>query len=171
MKPVGVLVGLLLAGCAAERPAPDLPHMPQEVPPFINHFAEDVPDTVEVILRDRKPVEQAELVAPSGQAYAAGPIQRERIAVDADGQPIIGFQASGGEREIDSLGVTLPLFADKPKPEIMMLSTARIRVVDMAGYRASWPHWTVRLRLGTPQTTERTVEFPAPRPPGELEER
>jgi hypothetical protein len=162
----GILAGLLLlAGCATQPPAPDLPRVPQEVPPFLYHFAEDAPDTVEVILRDRKPVEQAELLAPDGQVYAAGPIQRERIAVDADGQPIIGFEASGGERELDSLGVTLPLFADRPKPEIMTLSTARIRVADMAAYRASWSRWIVRLRLGTPQTTERTVEFPAPRPP------
>jgi hypothetical protein len=159
---------LVLAGCAAERPSQAPRTIPQEVPPLVSHFAEDAPDTVEVILRDRKPVERAELVPATGQAYDAGPIRRERIAVDADGQPIVGLQASGGSSEIDSLGVTLPLFGiEKPKAQIMMLSTARIRVADMAAYRAGWPRWIVRLRLGTPQTTERTVEFPAPRPPEE----
>jgi hypothetical protein len=164
-----LLAGLLvLAGCAAERPSQGPRTIPQEVPPLVSHFAEDAADTVEVILRDRKPVERAELVAASGQAYVAGPIRHERIAVDADGQPILGLQASGGSSEIDSFGVTLPLFGiDKPKAQTMMLSTARIQVADMAAYRASWPHWIVRLRLGTPQTTQRTVEFPAPRPPEE----
>jgi hypothetical protein len=164
-----LLAGLLaLAACAAERPSPGPRTIPQEVPPLVSHFADDAPDTVEVILRDRKPVERAELIGPGGQAYAAGPILRERIAVDADGQPIVGLQASGGSSEIDSLGVTLPLFGiDKPKSQAMMLSTARIRVQDMAAYRAGWPHWVLRLRLGTPQTTERTIEFHAPRPPEE----
>ena len=159
---------LLLAGCAADQPSQAPRTVPMEVPPLVSHFAEDAPDTVEVVLRDRKPVERAELVDANGRAQGAGPIGHERIAVGSDGQPIIGLQASGGSSEIDSLGVTLPVLGiDRPKPEIMILSTARVRIADMAAYRADWPHWTVRLRLGTAQTTERTVEFPAPRPPEE----
>jgi hypothetical protein len=47
----------------------------------------------------------------------------------------------------------------------MVQSHALIRVADMLSYRSGWQNWKVHLRLGTPQTSERDVEFPAPRPP------
>jgi len=39
-------------------------------------------------------------------------------------------------------------------------------VGDMAAYRAGWPDWKIRLKVGTPEAGNvRFMEIPAPRPP------
>jgi hypothetical protein len=152
---------LLLAGCAGRHgPVGNPP------PPFTSGFADDAADVVEVVVRDHQPVDRAELVAPDGRVLSAYKIDRERVAVDPDGRPLVGIEAEGGSSGLDSFGIELPLFGIKqPKPERLMLSDARIRIDDMASYRADWPHWIIRLRLGKPEATQHDVEFPAPRPP------
>jgi hypothetical protein len=161
MQRLVVAAFLLLAGCAGPHgPVGDPP------PPFTSGFADDAPNVVEVVVRDRKPVDRAELLAPDGRVLSAYKIDRERVTVDPDGRPLVGIEAEGGSSGLESFGIQLPLFGIKqPKPESLMLSDARIRIDDMTAYRAEWPHWIVRLRLGTPETTQHDVEFPAPRPP------
>ena len=63
-------------------------------------------------------------------------------------------------------GLGLPLFGSPPpSAEPVIQSHALIRLDDMMAYRAGWVNWKLHLRLGSPETSERDVEFPAPRPP------
>jgi hypothetical protein len=156
-----------LAACAEESPAP----APPSRPAFTAGFLAGSPDMVEVTLEDRQPIEKAELLAPDGTRLAADRISSDRTVtrMDQDGLGI-GIAAEGGSSDsVDTdVGVSLPLFGTaQPSPAEAYDSRALIRVPDMAAYRASWPRWTLRLLLGSPTGTERKVELPAPRPPGE----
>ena len=156
-----------LAACADEGPAP----APPSRPTFTAGFLAGSPDTVEVTLEDRQPIEKAELLAPDGTTLAAGRVSTGRTITreDQDGFGI-GVTAEGGSSDPvhTDVGVSLPLFGTaQPSPAEFYASRALIRIPDMAAYRAGWQRWKLRLLLGSPTGTERNVELPAPRPPGE----
>jgi hypothetical protein len=156
---------LALAGCAAREPPPSAP------PPLTTGFAAGLGDVVEVTMTDPQPVEQASLIAADGKAFPAYQISRDHLA--AAGQPGmaagLGFGIFGGTYSngvSSGFGLGFPFFGSPPPPaEPVVQSHALIRVADMPAYRSSWQNWKLHLRLGTPQTSERDVEFPAPRPP------
>ena len=165
MRPFLCLAMLLLSACsqrATPLPAP---------PPLTVGFAAATPDVVEVTMLDRQPVEQASLVGPDGHAIAAYRISRDRRAVATDpgiaaglGLGVFGGSSGG---VATGFGIGFPLFGSPPPtPEPVVQSHALIRVEDMKAYRADWQKWKLHLRLGSPETSERDVEFPAPRPPG-----
>jgi hypothetical protein len=156
---------LALAGCAAREPPPSAP------PPLTTGFAAGLGDVVEVTMTDPQPVEQASLIAADGKAFPAYQISRDHLA--AAGQPGmaagLGFGIFGGTYSngvSSGFGLGFPFFGSPPPPaELVVQSHALIRVADMPAYRSGWQNWKLHLRLGTPQTSERDVEFPAPRPP------
>jgi hypothetical protein len=156
-----------LAACAEESPAPAPPSRPS----FTAGFLAGSPDTVEVTLEDRQPIEKAELLAPDGTTLSAERISTDRTVTRQDqGGLGIGIAAEGGSSDPvhTDVGVSLPLFGTaQPSPAEAYDSRALIRIPDMAAYRAGWQHWTLRLLLGSPTGTERKVELPAPIPPGE----
>jgi len=161
----GMLTVLLLGGCAAEPPP-----LSTAPPPLEWQFAGPAGDRLELILRERQPVEKAELLDGEGRAYPVEVIARERIDVPAGGgiPPQVELGASGGTAGLNSAGIGFgfPLFSSPPPPaDTLVASRLAVGLSDMAAYRASWRRWTFRVTLGSPETSERVVEFPAPRPP------
>ena len=156
---------LTLAGCTGREPPPPAP------PPLTAGFAAGLGDIVELTMTDRQPVEQASLIAPDGKAFPAYQISRDHLP--ATSQPGIaaglGFGIFGGTYSngvSSGFGLGFPFFGSAPPPaEPVVQSHAMIRVADMPAYRSGWQNWKLHLRLGTPETSERDVEFPAPRPP------
>ncbi len=138
--------------------------------PVTAGFLAEAPDVVEVRVTDRQPVDKVELYSPDGRVYLAHRIDREKVA--AEQGPYtglgVGVGMSGGSqtRVGTSIGLGFPLGGmERPPYESQYYSVALVRVDDMAGYQAGWRRWVVRIRLGTPETSFRFMEFPAPRPP------
>jgi hypothetical protein len=160
-----ILVILPLSACA-ERPVP-----PPALPPLTVGFAAGEADVIDIVMADSQPVEEASLIAPDGKASLAYRIERARqtaaspAGIDA-GLGLGLFGGSYGTGVSSGFGIGFPLFGSPPPPaEPLVQSHALIRVSDMAAYRAGWRNWKLHLRLGSPETSERDVEFPAPRPP------
>ena len=157
------LAMLLLGACSHRAPAPLAP------PPLTVGFAAGLPDVVDVMMVDRQPMEQASLIGPDGKAIAAYQISRDRLVVASDSGVAAGLGlgvfggASGGVSS--GFGIGFPLFGSPPTTDSVVQSHALIRLEDMKAYRADWQGWKLHLRLGSPETSERDVEFPAPRPP------
>lgn len=167
-QPVGaaILVAILaLTGCSSHEPPPPAP------PPLTTGFAAGLNGVVEVTMTDPQPVEQASLIAPDGKAFAAYQISRDHLP--GASQPGIaaglGLGVFGGTYNngvSQGFGIGFPFFGSAPPPaEPVVASHALIRVPDMPAYRSAWQSWKLHLRMGTPETSERDVEFPAPRPP------
>jgi hypothetical protein len=167
MRLYPILAILLLSACA-ERPAPR-----PAPPPLTAGFSVSESNVIEVVMTDAQPVEQASLIAPNGSATIAYQISRDRLA--ANSQPGIaaglGLGLFGGTYSngvSSGFGIGFPFFGSPPPPaEPVVQSHALIRIADMANYRSGWQNWKLHLRLGSPETSERDVEFPAPRPPGD----
>jgi hypothetical protein len=165
MRLYPILAILLLSACA-ERPAPR-----PAPPPLTAGFSASESNVIEVVMTDAQPVEQASLIAPNGSATIAYQISRDRLA--ANSQPGIaaglGLGLFGGTYSngvSSGFGIGFPFFGSAPPPaEPVVQSHALIRIADMATYRSGWQDWKLHLRLGSPETSERDVEFPAPRPP------
>jgi hypothetical protein len=156
---------LALAGCGGHEPAPPAP------PPLTAGFAAGLGDVVEVTMTDPHPVEQASLIAPDGKTIPAYQISRDHLPAAGESGIAagLGFGIFGGTYSngvSSGFGLGFPFFGSAPPPaEPVVQSHALIRVADMPAYRSSWQNWKLHLRLGTPETSERDVEFPAPRPP------
>jgi len=165
MRLYPILAILLLSACA-ERPAPR-----PAPPPLTAGFSASESNVIEVVMTDAQPVEQASLIAPNGSATIAYQISRDRLA--ANSQPGIaaglGLGLFGGTYSngvSSGFGIGFPFFGSPPPPaEPVVQSHALIRIADMPAYRSGWQNWKLHLRLGSPETSERDVEFPAPRPP------
>jgi hypothetical protein len=166
LKLAFIAIGLcLLIACTKEREP--LSYGP---PPLETGFAPDRPDVAVVVLRERQPVERAELVDPEGHAAPVDQISRYDVRLPPSGgiPPQVAIGASGGSAGLVSagVGVGFPIFgSEAPSPEPLVESYFSIRIADMEAYRASWPKWKFRVTLGSPTSSERTVEFAAPRPP------
>jgi hypothetical protein len=160
----GLALLLLAAACANQAPPPP------PAPPMTVGFAAGLTDVLQVSIIDRQPMEQATLIGPDGKGVAAYQISRDRIAGPQDPGIAagLGFGAYGGSSNgvSSGFGLGFPLFGSPPPPAVPVVqSQALIRVGDMTAYRAGWQQWKLRLRMGSPETTEHDVEFPAPRPP------
>ena len=157
-------LAMLLLGACSHRATP-----PPAPPPLTTGFAAGLPDVVEVTMVDRQPVEQASLIGPDGKGIAAYQISRDKLTVASDPGIAagLGFGIFGGSSGgvSSGFGIGFPLFGSPPATESVVQSHALIRLEDMKAYRADWPKWKLHLRLGSPETSEHDVEFPAPRPP------
>lgn len=161
-------VWLLLAGaCAAPEPLP---------PSLRAGFLADSA-VIEVQARDVVALSGAELALPDGRVVAAEEVvstrpprpQRPNEPLDAGvGVGVVGGSRSGVDTAVV---VSLPvdfggLFRRRRPPELIE-SRARIAIADLAAYRVAWPAARLRLVLGQPPGPTRTVELPAPAPPGQ----
>jgi hypothetical protein len=141
--------------------------------PVTARFVAGKPDLIEVSIRDAQPADHVELVAPDGAATAAYQLDRERVTMAPTAPTGVqwGFGISGGSSSgvQPRLGVGIPIFGQPspPTPREEMLSTARIKVPDMAAYRAQWRHWVIRILFGTEGPSPRKMEMAAPAPPAE----
>ena len=162
-----LLLAILLLPLAACAPPP--PPLSEGPPPLEMGFALDAPDVVLVTLRDRQPVERAVLVAPDGRGFPADIVASSKFRIQSSGiPPQVAIGAEGGSSGMVSAGVGIgfPIFgSEAPSSDLLVESRFSVRIADLDLYRATWPQWKFRVTLGSPETTERTVEFPAPRPP------
>ena len=132
-------------------------------------FSSDTPDVLLIQVDDDQPVTGARLAAPDGTVS-------EAYSIDTDRQPgspspgifpSVGVGVSGGSSSNISTGVGLsfPIFgASGPAPHVHYRSTARIRVPDMAAYRANWQKTEVRITMGEGSAVHEVV-IVAPKPP------
>lgn len=140
--------------------------------PVTARFVEGRPDLIEVSIRDAQPTDRVELVAPDGTVTAAYQLDRERVATTEAapsgfnfGVGVTGGSSSGVQ---PSVGIGFPIFGRTPtaQPREEVRSVARIKVADMAAYRADWQRWIVRILFGTKGPSPRKMEMAAPAPPG-----
>lgn len=134
-------------------------------------FAADLPDLLVVEVTEDEPVTAARLVAPDGTFYEAYSIDTDRRSGGARTgiYPSVGVGVSGGSssRISSGIGIGFPIFGSPgPAAPPEYRSTARIRVTDMAAYRAEWQASELRLTLGE-GAAEHQVAIPAPEPPTE----
>ncbi len=151
--------GTLLAGCSSSSD------------PAVAHADFDLDwddgEIIVIALDDVRSFDAAALVAPDGSEIAAFQIDRDReISRDAV-QPSVGTGVSGGSGGFGvGVGLSFPLGNDDPD-EIGYRSVAKIRVPDMPAYRAGWQDWVLRIHQPAEDIwNERTLELPAPEPPG-----
>jgi hypothetical protein len=127
------------------------------------------PDTIEVRVRDRQPVDRVELAGPAGEIVIAWRLERERVAAGAAPSPKFGLGVGifGGSstRVGTSVGIGFPLGGVENAPdEPYVISIALVRLPDLAAYRATWRQWSVRIRLGDADSNYRFMQIPAPAP-------
>lgn len=132
-------------------------------------FSSDTPDLLIVEVDDDQPVTAARLAASDGTFDEAYSIDTDRQSGGASPGilPSVGVGVSGGSSSHVSTGVGLsfPIFgASGPAPQPHYRSTARIRVTDMAAYRANWQKSEVRLTMGEGSAAHQVV-IAAPKPP------
>lgn len=157
---------LLLAACAGGGRGE-----PPVAPAVMTGFAEGMTDVVEVEVTTERPVEAAELVGPDGRTYPAYQILRDRVVQEEGGSLFpnvgvgIGVVGGSSSRIGTSVGIGLPLGGFDRADKQQVSSRARIRIEDVAAYRAAWQDWTVRLRFDEPAADGRVMEVPAPPPP------
>jgi hypothetical protein len=173
--PILILISaFLMAGCANNHGAAAQRGTPAN--PVVTSFSESEQDTVKVQVTDPQPVTRVELAAPDGRILLAHQMDRERLIRQGGsyyGQPTVGFGVGGGSGGCCwsgsgvgvGLGFGFPLgdarqTDDRPAG---VISTALVRVPDMAAYRAQWQQWKVRIYLGE-GANERMVEVAAPPP-------
>lgn len=170
--PILMLISaFLMAACAGQQGASSPAGTPEN--PVVTSFSTSEKDTLDVQVTDRQPVTQAELATGNGQTVAAHSIDRERLNRSGGGygQPSMGVGVgvgggSGGFGVGSGIGLGFPLGGgtyDGPR-DSRVASTAKIRVPDMAAYRANWQQWTVRVTLGD-GGSRRVLEVGAPPPP------
>jgi hypothetical protein len=158
----------LMAACSSQQSA----GTGQTRGPVVASFSPTTQDTVEVQVTDREPVTQAELAAPDGRVFPAEQIDRERVSRPTGyGQPSFGLGfglgvGTGGHTGVGTgVGVGFPLgIGGSGQGDAQVASTARIRVPDMAAYRAQWQQWKLRVYLGDGES-RRMIEVAAPQPP------
>src|SRR5262245_31651065 len=132
-------------------------------------FDSDTPDLLVVEVHDDQPVKAARLAAPDGTFYEAYSIDTDRQSEGASPGifPSVGVGLSvGSSSSVSSgIGLSFPIFgASGPAPGARYHSTARIKVTDMAAYRANWQKSEVRLTMGEGSVSHEVV-IAAPQPP------
>ena len=156
-----------LAACASDR---DRAAAEAPKPDYLATFAPEAADLLLIEVRDDDPVRAARLVAPDGSGVEAHAIDTERRSRGGGGggfYPSVGVGVGGGSNSGVSTGVGIgfPIFGGgggRAREEFQ--SVARIRLPDVAAYRANWQKYEVRVTLGE-GADEHEVVIPAPEPP------
>jgi hypothetical protein len=138
--------------------------------PVTAGFVVGYPNIIEVKIRDSEAAEQVELVAPGGAAAAYPLDETRQVSIPQQHSGIdIGVVATGGSSSHvrTGIGIGFPIFgsAEAPKPVTEVLTRARLRIADLAAYRADWQHWIIRIRFAIGKPNERKMEMAAPQPP------
>ena len=164
---IACLALVALAACASDkdRAAAEAPK-----PDYLASFAPEAADLLLIEVRDEDPVLAARLVAPDGTTTEAHAIDTERHATGGGGggfYPAVGVGVGGGSNSGVSTGVGIgfPIFGGGGGGgRLEYESVARIRIPDLAAYRASWQKYEIRAMLGE-GGSEHEVVIPAPEPP------
>ena len=164
---IACLALVALAACASDR---DRAAAEAPKPDYLATFAPEAADLLLIEVRDEDPVRAARLVAPGGAATEAHAIDTERRSRGGGGggfYPSVGVGVGGGSNSGVSTGVGIgfPIFGGgggRAREEFQ--SVARIRLPDVAAYRANWQKYEVRVTLGE-GADEHEVVIPAPEPP------
>ena len=159
---------LALAACAG-----DSDRSKTEVPakPYRAAFEAGFPDIILVEVTDDLPVTKATLVAPDGRTIEAHGIDTDRRSRGGGGgiAPTFGVGVGGGSSSGvgGGVGIGFPIFGSGGSAvSDEYHSIARIRLDDVAAYRAGWQRSQVKLQLGE-APGGREVVLPAPAPPVE----
>jgi hypothetical protein len=167
MRALVLIALVLLAACSGDR---ERARPAAAEPPYAAAFAPEFPDLIQVSVRDARPVTAARLVAPDGTFYEAYAIDTERSRTGGGGgwgvSPSVGVGVGGGSGGVSTgIGIGFPIFGGGGAPaRSEVRSTARIRVTDMAAYRANWEKSELRVTIGEGSEAHDVV-IPAPQPP------
>lgn len=168
---LATLALLALAGCGSGQPSAPPAGWPEISAGFQPGAAAQV---IELLVVDPLPLDGAELIWPDGRVVPSDPIATIAHGGASSGYSGggvgVGFGVFGGSASGTStgIGLSLPIFgfgggAERPST---YESRTRFFVPDMEAYRAGWPSWRIRLRLGNPmQGTPRYHLIAAPPPP------
>ncbi len=163
------LVSALLALAALAACSGDRAGDRAETSSFEASFAPEAPDLLIVEVREDEPVIAARLLAPDGVVVEAHAIDTDRHRSGGGGgvYPSVGVGVGGGSHSGVStgIGIGFPIFGGGGEPgRTEYRSTVRIRVPDMAAYRADWQGYELRLTFGEGAEARQMV-IPAPEPP------
>jgi hypothetical protein len=165
--PILIVISAFLTAACSNQPGVNTPAgMPAN--PVVTSFSQSEQNTLDVQVTDRQPVTHAELASPDGRIFVAHQIDRERLSRGGGyGSPMgVGVGVGGGSGGFGvgtGFGIGFGGGSSAPR-DPRVTSTARIRVPDMAAYRAQWQQWKVRVTLGE-GGGRRTIEVGAPPPP------
>lgn len=138
--------------------------------PVTATFVPGYPDILEVQIRDDQAASEVALVAPGGATTAAYQLDttKQVIVPEEDSGVNFGVGVAGGsDGDVRTgIGIGFPIFgsAAPPKPETEVLTRARVRIADLAAYRADWQRWVLRVMFDVGRSTERKMEIVAPQP-------
>ena len=163
---IACLALVALAACASDK---DHAAAEPPKPDYLASFAPEAADLLLIEVRDEDPVLAARLVAPDGTAVEAHAIDSERHATGGGGggfYPSVGVGVGGGSNSGVSTGVGIgfPIFGGGGGGgRLEYESVARIRIPDLAAYRANWQKYEIRAMLGEGGSGHEVV-IPAPEP-------
>jgi hypothetical protein len=164
---IACLALVALAACASDRERAAAAAKPD----YVASFAPEASDLLLIEVRDDDPVRAARLVAPDGAAVEAHAIDTNRTSRGGGGggiYPSVGVGVGGGSNSGVSTGVGIgfPIFGGGGGGRVReeYESVARIRIPDLAAYRANWQKYEVRVTLGK-GGEQHEVVVPAPEPP------
>lgn len=126
-------------------------------------------EIIVIELEDERTFDEAVLIGPDGIEIAAYRIERDRESSSSryDDSPSAGVGVGGGSGGFGvGIGIGIPL-GGSSESYVRYETEAKIRLPDMAAYRATWREWTLRIHMpaGEGGAAERTIEMPAPAPP------
>jgi hypothetical protein len=138
--------------------------------PVTASFVPGYPDVLEVEIRDKEAASEVALVAPGGATIAAYQLDATKQVIVPQEESGVNFGvgvAGGSDGDVRTgIGIGFPIFgsAAPPRAETEVLTRARVRIADLAAYRADWQRWVLRVMFDAGQSTERKVEIVAPQP-------
>jgi hypothetical protein len=164
---LALAAALALSACAGDS---DRAKNQAAAKPYRAAFEAGFPDVILVEVTDDLPVTKASLVAPDGRTIEAQGIDTDRRRRGGGGiSPSFGVGVGGGSSSGvgGGVGIGFPIFGSGGSAvSDEYHSIARIRLDDVAAYRAGWQRTQVKLQLGE-APDGREVVLPAPAPPVE----
>jgi hypothetical protein len=143
---------------------------PKDLPPLVARIPADMPNRIDVIVRDPLPVSAAILIDPQGHEIAANRIDHDRLAYSGGsiGWPSIGVGVVGGSNSGVSTGVGIgfPLFPQTTEAAgSINESRFGFEIADVAAYNANWQHWKIHVDLNDGVNSRSFESLPPPPPP------
>ncbi len=167
MKSLGVLLIVLLAGCASAAGDEDA----RPAPPSLDWRTALEDGVLVVEIKDSTGfyrVGRVELVGPGGRTYQARELTRETVSEDAGpygagvGVGVGGYGTSGGGGGV-GVEFSFPLGGPHGAPALSR-TEARIPLPDPPAYRRTSGRWTIRISLTDRDGVASVAQIPAPRP-------
>lgn len=155
-----------------DQPKPAQPAAPRsaaDLPPIVSTIPADMPNRIDITVRDPLPVSAARLIDPQGHEIAAPRIDHQRLSYKGSGfgWPRIGVGIMGGSNSGVStgFGIGLPLFPQTTEAAgSVNESRFSFTIPDTVAYAAGWQHWKIHIDLSDGVNT-RSFEMLPPAPP------